>query len=124
VPVAQGGTGENTNDPPGWYFVIKERPGEPRFGFDETSGAQIIVWNDVGWDDVEMAGAFVKPTRAAPLAMPGASPPGEAEKEPQRLEDMRVPWDANVSAAELAYILYQAPVMVALHAAEMLPKKV
>jgi hypothetical protein len=124
VPVARGGTGENTNDPPGWYFVIKERPGEPRFGFDETSGAQIIVWNDLGWDDVEMAGAFVKPARAAPLAIPNASPPAEAEKEPQRLEDVHVPWDANVSAAELAYILYQAPVMVALHAAEMLPRKV
>jgi hypothetical protein len=124
VPVAQGGTGENNTDPPGWFFVIKERPGEPRFGFDETSQAELVVWNDLGWDDVDMSGAFVKPMRAAPLAMPGVTPPGESEKEEQRLEDVHVPWDANVSAAELAYILYQAPVMVALHAAEMLPKKV
>lgn len=124
VPVAQGGTGENNDDPPGWFFVIKERPGEPRFGFDETSADEIIVWNDLGWDEVEMAGGFLKPVRAAPLTIPNASPPGEAEKEPQRLEDVHVPWDANVSAAELAYILFQAPVMVALHAAEMLPKKV
>jgi hypothetical protein len=27
-----------------------------------------------------------------------------------------------MSAAELAYILYQAPVLVAVHASEMLPK--
>jgi hypothetical protein len=27
-----------------------------------------------------------------------------------------------MNAAELAYILFQAPVMVAVHAAEMLPK--
>ena len=124
VPVAQGGTGQGDNDPPGWFFVIKERPGEPRFGFDETSGDHIIVWNDLGWDDVELAGGMVKPVRGAPLAVAAASPAGEEEKEPQRVEDVRVPWDANVSAAELAYILYQAPVMVALHAAEMLPKTV
>lgn len=124
VPVAQGGTGENAGDPPGWFFVIKERPGEPRFGFDETSAQSLVVWNDVGWDDVEMNGVFVKAVRSAPLSMPAASPPGEAEKEEQRKEDVHVPWDANVSAAELGYILYQAPVMVALHAAEMLPKKV
>jgi len=124
VPVAQGGTGEASTDSPGWFFVIKERPGEPRFGFDETSDDDIVVWNDVGWDDVELVGSFVKPVRAATLSMPNASPPGQGEKEPQRLEDVRVPWDANVSAAELAYILYQAPVMVAVHAAEMLPKKV
>jgi hypothetical protein len=124
VPVAQGGTGENDSDPPGWFFVIKERPGEPRFGFDETSEVELVVWNDLGWDDVDMNGAFVKPVRAVPLAIPGVTPPGESEKEEQRLEDVHVPWDANVSAAELAYILYQAPVMVALHAAEMLPKKV
>lgn len=124
VPIAQGGSGENSSDPPGWFFVIKERPGEPRFGFDETSEQTKVVWNDVGWDDVEMSGAFVKPVRAATLTLPAASPAGEQEKEAQRKEDVKVPWDANVSAAELAYILYQAPVMVALHAAEMLPRKV
>ena len=31
---AIGGTGENPTDDPGWFFVIKERPGEPRFGLD------------------------------------------------------------------------------------------
>ena len=124
VPVAQGGIGENEADPPGWYFVIKERPGEPRFGFDETSAASLVVWNDLGWDDVEMANKFIKPVRAAPLTLPAAPPAGEEEKEDQRREDVFVPWNASVSAAELAYILYQAPVMVALHAAEMLPKKV
>ena len=31
-------------------------------------------------------------------------------------------WTADVSAAELAYVMYQAPVLVAVHAAEMLPE--
>jgi hypothetical protein len=34
-----------------------------------------------------------------------------------------VKWDANKTSAELAYFLFQAPVLVAVHASEMLPKK-
>ena len=50
---ARGGTGENGDDDPGWFFVIKERPGEPRFGFDiERTGAAADVWNDLAWADV------------------------------------------------------------------------
>jgi hypothetical protein len=56
-------------------------------------------------------------------AIPGAVPPGEEEKEPQRKDDVQVSWNAGVSAAELAYIMYQAPVLVAVHAAEMLPQR-
>ena len=37
VEKAKGGTGEKPNDDPGWFFVIKERPGEPRFGLDTDS---------------------------------------------------------------------------------------
>ena len=35
---ARGGTGDNDADPPGWFFVLKERPGEPRFGLDDARG--------------------------------------------------------------------------------------
>ena len=101
--------------------MIKERPGEPRFGFDETSDAQIVVYNDVGWDRVPMQGGFIRAMGGAAPAIPNAAPPGQAEKEPQRLEDVKVRWDDDASAAELAYVMYQAPVMVAVHAAEMLP---
>jgi hypothetical protein len=33
-----------------------------------------------------------------------------------------VRWHSDTDAAELAYILYQVPVLVAVHAAEMLPR--
>ena len=36
---AKGGTGEQPDDDPGWFFVIKERPGEPRFGLDIEQAA-------------------------------------------------------------------------------------
>ena len=45
------------------------------------------------------------------------------EKYPQYADDKVVQWNRNtMSSAELAYILFQAPVLVAVHASEMLPK--
>jgi hypothetical protein len=123
VAAARGGTGERRRDPPGWFFVMKERPGEPRFGFDETSAPQISVWNDLGWDRVPMAGESIKPLPgvAPGIQIPATLPPGQAEKESQRIEDRPVLWDGSVSAAEMAYVLYQAPAMLAIHASELLP---
>ena len=122
VPEARGGTGEQRDDPAGWFFVVKERPGEPRFGFDDTSADDIVVYNDLGWDRVPLSGEFIRPVGGNPPVIPSSSPAGEAEKEVQRLDDVHVRWDDNVSAGELAYVMYQAPVMVAVHAAEMLPE--
>ena len=122
APEARGGTGERRDDPAGWFFVIKERPGEPRFGFDDTSAEDIVVYNDLGWDRVPVSGEFIRPVGGNPPVIPSSSPAGEAEKEVQRLDDVHVLWDDNVSAAELAYVMYQEPVMVGVHAAEMLPE--
>ena len=40
----------------GWFFVIKERPGEPRFGLDipSTDGDnnKLVSWNDLDWSRV------------------------------------------------------------------------
>jgi hypothetical protein len=49
---------------------------------------------------------------------PGASSPAK----PQFDEDSRFVWRADTHAAELAYILYQVPVLMAVHAAEMLER--
>lgn len=124
VAVARGGTGENPTDDPGWFFVIKERPGEPRFGFDESREGALNVWNDLAWADVMPAGgagAFIPMDGTAPaptLANPTA--PELAEKVPQYNEDQNVSWSPGTSAADIAYIMFQAPVLVAVHAAEML----
>lgn len=92
---------------PGWFFVIQERPGEPRFGLDILDPEDTLVapteWNELTWNHLD------------------------------NLEDMKcinlssyfhtttlegIEWGAN--AADMAYILYQVPVMVAVHADEML----
>ena len=100
---------------------MKERPGEPRFGFDETSAAPVVVWSDLGWDRVAMSGQFISPTGGTPPVIPQTTPAGQGEKDAQRTDDFRVRWDGAAGASELAYIMYQAPVLVAVHAAEMLP---
>jgi hypothetical protein len=123
VDEAKGGTGADPNDDPGWFFVIKERPGEPHFGLDIEAPAQLNVWNDLSWPQVQpgIPGTFIEIATAPPI--PHVSTPGSAdEKFTQFEDDQHVHWTANMNSAELAYILWQAPVLVAVHASEMLPK--
>ncbi|WP_283138992.1 hypothetical protein [Rhizohabitans arisaemae] len=117
---ARGGTGQNPADDPGWFFVIKERPGEPRFGLDAASSGPLQVWNDLAWPDVLPAGAShitLDPgTTPRTLTDPGV---GHIKKE-QYDEDRKLTWHKDISASDVAYILYQAPVLIAVHAREML----
>jgi hypothetical protein len=95
----------------GWYFIIQELPGEPRFGMDiafdpDDDPATPITWNDLSWDRMP-AGAFISPT-VAPL--PSFFNQLSAELKSQ--------WGHH--AADMATILFQRPVMIAVHAREML----
>jgi hypothetical protein len=124
---ARGGTGEDPRDEPGWFFVIKERPGEPRFGLDLDKTATPHFWNDLSWDDVLPDAVDGEHITVADLPDFDLTVPagGTTEEDELRLlqhqEDVSVRWDAGTDAAHLAYILYQVPVLMAVHAAEMLP---
>ena len=136
IEEARGGTGENPDDKPGWFFVIEERPGEPRFGLDIKREGDINVWNDLAWEDVVPSvdnGNFININATTPiisLVDPHCDPedplhnPELEEKCEQYMEDMHLTWNKDMNAAEVAYILYQVPVLVAVHASEMLPKKI
>jgi hypothetical protein len=91
----------------GWFFVLKEVVGEPRFGLDEHAPAApgTVKWDNLSWDNL---GADVK---VIDVARPFASPPGGTNS-------AGVTWGAN--SADMAFILYQKPVLVAVHAREML----
>jgi hypothetical protein len=121
----------------GWFFVIKERPGEPRFGLDipatDDSSQELITWNDLDWASVvdTEEGVIDVLHLPQPLMLPNTLPgsvdintsDGKGKKE-QYEDDKNVPsWDGTIDAAKLAYILYQVPMMVCIHAAEMLLKK-
>jgi hypothetical protein len=92
----------------GWFFVLQEIVGEPRFGMDvaaPTEPAPSPSWNDLSWVDVDLSGGQsidlnMKLLRAAPKSRPGGI------------------WGDN--AADMANILYQEPVMVGIHGREML----
>lgn len=121
---AKGGTGENPADDPGWFFVIKERPGEPRFGLDTDQQTHLQVWNDLSWDDVQPGapGTYIE-IASAPAAFNLQAPGAEdQEKIEQHGDDVNITWGHSMTSAELAYILFQAPVLVGVHASEMLPK--
>ena len=125
VEEAIGGTGEDPADDPGWFFVIKERPGEPRFGLDTDKAAQLNIWNDLSWADLPLSapGRYMEISTAPssfPLLTPGVA---DKEKDVQYQDDKKIIWNHDISAAELAYILWQAPVLVAVHATEMIPKQ-
>lgn len=119
-------------DHPGWFFVIKERPGEPRFGLDTGEGGlveagKIEVWNDLSWKDISPAVSGgdhiqINTQTQAITANQVLELPQDKEKEEQQSEDLNIIWNKDMSSAELAYILYQVPVLVAVHATEMLPQ--
>jgi hypothetical protein len=123
---AQGARGDepDAKDRPGWFFVIRERPGEPRFGLDidRPASEPLNTWNDLAWSDALVENDYlqIKPGMPAKtLSAPSGAQVNELE---QHQEDTQIPWNANTNAADLAYILYQVPVLVAVHGAEMLPK--
>ncbi len=128
--VAKGsdGTHPGDEDRPGWFFVIKERPGEPRFGLD-VGGPNAVkhTWNDLAWEDAAPGladGGFLQITGAtAPITLTKPTDTSEAEFEEeleQYEDDKQIAWRKEADAADLAYVLYQVPVMVAVHASEML----
>jgi hypothetical protein len=110
---------------PGWFFVLKERPGDPRFGVDDGPPVPVEVWNDLTWSDLDpTARGFLvlDPAVTVPLDDFDESD-DDFEKRDQRAEDENLPpWSAGLSSADLAYLLFQVPVMVAVHAKEMVPR--
>lgn len=130
---AKGSDGSHPGDEnkPGWFFVIKERPGEPRFGLDIGGPTEKRhTWSDLSWEDAAPGlpeNGFLQITNTTPtisLTEPTDKKQAEYEEEhAQYIEDKQIKWRKEVDSADLAYILYQVPVMVAVHASEMLTIK-
>jgi hypothetical protein len=92
---------------PGWFFVLMERPGEPRFGLDEeTPAAGLRSWNDLAWDALDF---------------PEGTPHIEIEANGTLAPTTNPPAVWGRTAADMAAILCQSPVLMARHASEMLP---
>ncbi len=113
--VAKGSPVPAVNQP-GWFFAIKERPGEPRFGLDEADAPASVTadeWDDLSW-------GHLAATQSAFDAMTNinvADALHHVQINPAKNPD-GVQW--NRQSADMAHILYQAPVLIAVHADEML----
>lgn len=119
-------TPTKVSDDPGWFFVIKERPGEARFGLDieknknENGEIRLINWNNLSWPDVGTTdGNCILLNKDISLMNYNHI---KDEENRNNDDDKQAKWSPNTNAAELAYILYQVPVLVGVHASRMLPK--
>ena len=112
---------KGTNGDPGWYFVLEERPGEARFGLELTPATPIETFDDLCWNDAKTGIAPGQFLPAGSLGAVGLSAPPATDKPKldQYNDDERVD-PASASSARWAYLLLRQPVMVAIHADEML----
>jgi hypothetical protein len=111
--------GSTAGKNPGWFFVLKERPGHIRFGLDdftdEHGNTDVMpvgnpkTWDDLAWEylvnnKADLDSYHITFNKNIIIQNPANQPL----------------WNSN--AADLAAILFQDPVLFARHAAEMLPE--
>ncbi len=121
IPEAEGGSGEHPGDDPGWFFVIKQRPGEPRFGLETSRPGVLDVFDELTWNDAlpgAAPGAFLSAASLAPVTLAEPSPPNDDRQ--QQHDDDEQADAAAISSARWAYLLFRAPILVAVHADQML----
>jgi hypothetical protein len=112
--------GSTAGKNPGWFFVLKERPGHVRFGLDdytdEHGNTDVMptgnpkTWDDLAWEylvnsKVDLDAYHITFNKNIVIQQPANQPL----------------WNSN--AADIAAILFQDPVLFARHAGEMLPEK-
>lgn len=121
ISQAKGQSGQNPGDDAGWFFVIKERPGEPRFGLELSRSDPLKVFDQLTWEDAlpgGTAGQFLSAASLGSVQLATVSDPNDPEL--QQNADDRTANAAPASSARWAYLLFRAPILVAVHADEML----
>lgn len=109
---------QNFDYPGGYYFVIKEREGDIRFGMD-VNNANFEYWNDLAWNHVtknangyiDLSASFTGPSKDDPQTNGG---------DPLIPDDSYFSVSWKESSADMAYAFYQLPAGVAVHANKLL----
>jgi hypothetical protein len=101
----------------GWFFVLQEVVGETRFGLDEhppKPGMESnVMWDNLSWEDVAIPAGKQVISLAAPFAhTPTGSNPENLQWSPGK----------GTTAADVAAILRQKPVLVGVHGRQMLER--
>lgn len=138
------GGGDIFAEPAGYFIVVRERPGEPRFGLDlpnddaDNSFTDLPEWNDLHWELLQaQEGAYINileligddpiPDNSLAsldeeIASGGTrlTKPVSQDGGPDGILEQEMSWGKN--AAHMAGILLQLPFMVAIHASEMISR--
>jgi hypothetical protein len=122
---ARGDSTEPGLGDPGWFFVLQEQPGEPRFGLDigAPGDARPKAWKDLHWGHLVAAGQeqttidYINLDADRPDTRAISDPPGVAWHADHGLGSK------GAQASDLAFITLQRPVRVAIHATDMLPSE-
>lgn len=100
----------------GWFFVLQEVVGETRFGLDEHSpppGLESdVFWDNLSWDNVSLPANH----ELIDLARPFVS------KSVPSSEPLKWSPSDGATGADIAAILSQKPVLVAVHGRQMLER--
>ncbi|MCA6363480.1 MAG: hypothetical protein IM638_10615 [Bacteroidetes bacterium] len=96
----------------GWYFIIQQMPGEPRFGMDVTfepdeDPETPVTWDDLSWESFSTPQEFINTS---------VRPKDQFWNQLTAAEQAQ--WGRH--SADMAALTFQKPVMIAVHAREML----
>jgi len=113
--------GDRMSSPPepGWFFIIQERPGEIRFGVDIAGDpSKPDSWDELNQNNASFNGSHLDATNNIVTT----NPPNNSGPNPTTgnlINGKAVEWGFN--STNMAQILYQNPVLLAVHGDEMIP---
>lgn len=114
---------EEVLDGEGYFFVFQERPGEVHFGLDseeDSTTTPLISWDQLNWSHLEVVNHHIDVDQHA--ALPVTDEAGQFFWGRGSAGDQNEPESGEGSSADMAAILYQSPVKIAIHTTAMLPK--
>ncbi len=96
---------------PGWFFILQERPGEIRFGVDvDGDPGSPEHWSDLHQNNAAFKGQHLDANDDAVVTAPASN---------NIISGKAVKWGFN--STNFAQILYQDPVLLAVHGDKMIP---
>ena len=87
IDAGQGRRRDRPERRSGWFFVIKERPGEPRFGLELEPSSATRVFDQLTWDDALPGGAPGQFLPAGSLASVALDAPAAGDRSVDQHDD-------------------------------------